>query len=193
MLNRLAFGARPGDMEALRAMGVDAWIDRQLAPKRSADVATERFMARFSVLGKTGEQSATYHPPSAAALAQRRRRRGGPVTAEDSARLRAQGRQSYAFRASSRRAAWRVARAVLSERQRNEVMIDFRENHFHVFAGKDRTRYFLPEHGAQTIRPHALGFFRALFGAVAKSPAMLYYLDNWQSVADSGRGAAAYG
>ena len=107
MLNRLAFGARPGDMEALRAMGVDAWIDRQLAPQRSADVATERLMPRFSVLGKTGEQSATYHPLSAAALAQRRRR-GGPVTAEDSARLRGQGRQSYAFRASSRRAAWRV-------------------------------------------------------------------------------------
>ena len=66
-------------------------------------------------------------------------------------------------------------------------MIDFWENHFNVFAGKDRTRYFLPEYDAQTIRPHALGTFRALLGAVAKSPAMLYYLDNWQSVADSGR------
>ena len=75
----------------------------------------------------------------------------------------------------------------MSERRRNEGMIDFRENHFHVFAGKDRTRYFLPEYDAQTIRPHALGSFRALFGAVAKSPAMLYYVDNWQSVADSGR------
>ena len=107
VLNRLAFGARPGDMEALRAMGVDAWIDRQLAPERIADAATERFMARCSVLGKTGEQSLTYYPPSAAVLAQRQRR-GGPVTAEDSARLRAQGRQSSAFRASSRRAAWRV-------------------------------------------------------------------------------------
>ena len=107
MLNRLAFGARPGDMEALRAKGVDAWIDRQLAPERSADVATERFMARCSVLGKTGEQLVAYYPPSAAAQAQRQRR-GGPVTAEDPARLRAQGRQSYAFRASSRRDAWRV-------------------------------------------------------------------------------------
>ena len=80
----------------------------------------------------------------------------------------------------------------MSERRRNEGIIDFRENHFHVFAGKDRTRYFLPEHDAQTIRPHALGSFRALSGAVAKSPAMLYYFLNWQSVADSGRGAAAY-
>ena len=184
VLNRLAFGARPGDMEAVRAMGVDAWVDRQLAPERIADVATERFMARFSVLGKTGEQLLTDYPPPAAALEQLQRR-GGTVTAGDSARLRAQGRQSSAFLGEL--ASSRVARAVMSERQLNEVMIDFWENHFNVFAGKDRTRYYLPEYDAQTIRPHALGSFRALLGAVAKSPAMLYYLDNWQSVADSGR------
>ena len=76
---------------------------------------------------------------------------------------------------------------MISERQLNEVMVDFWENHFNVFAGKDRTRYFLPEYDAQTIRPHAMGKFRDLLGAVAKSPAMLYYLDNWQSVADSGQ------
>ena len=184
VLNRLAFGARPGDMEAVRAMGVDAWVDRQLAPERIADVATELFMARFSVLGKTGEQLLTDYPPPAAALAQLQRR-GGTVTAGDSARLRAQGRQSSAFLGEL--ASSRVARAVMSERQLNEVMIDFWQNHFNVFAGKDRTRYYLPEYDAQTIRPHALGSFRALLGAVAKSPAMLYYLDNWQSVADSGR------
>jgi uncharacterized protein (DUF1800 family) len=112
-------------------------------------------------------------------------RRGGTMTAADSATLREQGRQSYAFLGEL--ASSRVARAVISERQLNEVMVDFWENHFNVFAGKDRTRYFLPEYDAQTIRPHALGTFRELLGAVAKSPAMLYYLDNWQSVADSGR------
>ena len=66
-------------------------------------------------------------------------------------------------------------------------MVDFWENHFNLFAGKDRTRYFLPEFEADVIRPNALGNFRTLLGAVAKSPAMLTYLDNWQSVADSGR------
>ena len=184
VLNRLAFGARPGDVEAVRAMGVDAWIDRQLAPERISDANAEQFMARFATLGKTGEQLLADYPPPAAALA-RLQRRGGTVTAEDSATLRAQGRQSYAFLGEL--ASSRVARAVVSERQLNEVMIDFWENHFNVFAGKDRTRYFLPDYDAQTIRPHALGTFRALLGAVAKSPAMLYYLDNWQSVADSGR------
>ena len=162
VLNRLAFGARPRDVEAVRAMGVDAWIDRQLYPERIPDTATEQFVARFTSLGKTGEQLLA-----------------------DSATLRGQGRPSYAFLGEL--ASSRVARAVMSERQLNEVLVDFWENHFNVFAGKDRTRYFLPEYDAQTIRPHALGTFRELLGAVAKSPAMLYYLDNWQSVADSGR------
>ncbi len=184
VLNRLAFGARPGDVDAVRAMGVDAWIDRQLSPDRIPDTAAEQVVARFPSLGKTGEQLLADAPPAAAVLAQRQRR-GGSMTAADSAALRAQGRQSYAFLGEL--ASSRVARAVISERQLNEVMVDFWENHFNVFAGKDRTRYFLPEYDAQTIRPHALGTFRELLGAVAKSPAMLYYLDNWQSVADSGR------
>jgi hypothetical protein len=63
-------------------------------------------------------------------------------------------------------------------------MVDFWANHFNVFAGKDRVRYYLPEYEA-TLRTHALGSFRELLGAVAKSPAMLQYLDQWQSVADS--------
>jgi len=184
VLNRLAFGARPGDVEAVRAMGVDAWIDRQLYPERIPDAASEQFVARFATLGKTGEQLLADAPPPAVVAAQLQRG-GGTMTAADSAKLREQGRQSYAFLGEL--ASSRVARAVISERQLNEVMVDFWENHFNVFAGKDRTRYFLPEYDAQTIRPHALGTFRELLGAVAKSPAMLYYLDNWQSVADSGR------
>ncbi len=184
VLNRLAFGARPGDVEAVRAMGVDAWIDRQLYPERIADAATEQFVSRFTSLSKTGEQLLADAPPPAALQAQLQRR-GGTMSAADSAALKKQGRESYAF--VGELASSHVARAVMSERQLNEVMVDFWENHFNVFAGKDRTRYFLPEFDAQTIRPHALGTFRELLGAVAKSPAMLYYLDNWQSVADSGR------
>lgn len=184
VLNRLAFGARPGDVEAVRAMGVDAWMARQLHPERIADGATQPFLAQFRTLGKTGPELLADYPPPAVALAQLARR-GADATAEDSAKVRAQGRQSYLFLGEL--ASSRVARAVMSERQLEEVLVDFWENHFSVFAGKDRTRYFLSEYDAQTIRPHAMGKFRDLLGAVAKSPAMLYYLDNWQSVADSGR------
>lgn len=185
VLNRLAFGPRPGDAAAVRALGVDAWIARQLEPQRITDDATDRFVAQFATLGKSGEELIAQYPPPGAQLAQLARQRNGQITAADSMKLREQGRQSYAFLGEI--ASSRVARAVMSERQLNEVMVDFWENHFNVFAGKDRTRYFLPEYDAQAIRPHALGNFRELLGAVAKSPAMLYYLDNWQSVADSGR------
>ncbi len=185
VLNRLAFGPRPGDAVAVRTLGVDAWIAQQLDPARIDDQATDRFVAQFATLNKSGEALLQQYPPPGVQLAQLARRNGGQISAEDSLKLREQGRQSYAFLGEI--ASSRVARAVMSERQLNEVMVDFWENHFNVFAGKDRTRYFLPEYDAQAIRPHVLGNFRELLGAVAKSPAMLYYLDNWQSVADSGR------
>jgi uncharacterized protein (DUF1800 family) len=79
----------------------------------------------------------------------------------------------------------KLARAVGSERQLQEVMADFWENHFTVFAGKGLTRLFIPAYDRDVIRPLALGKFRDLLGAVAKSPAMLFYLDQWQSAADS--------
>jgi len=183
-LNRLAFGARPGDIAAVRAMGVDSWIARQLEPSRIEDAATTAALASFKTLGMTGEQLMNEYPPPGAALA-RLRAQGGKVSAADSMKLAAQTRQSYQFLGEIATA--RVLRAVASERQLDEVMVDFWENHFNIFAGKDRTRYFLQEYDAHTIRPNALGKFRVLLGAVAKSPAMLYYLDNWQSVADSGR------
>jgi len=79
----------------------------------------------------------------------------------------------------------KLARAVGSEQQLQEVMTDFWENHFSVFAGKGVTRLFIPAYDRDVIRPHALGKFRDLLGAVAKSPAMLFYLDQWQSTVDS--------
>jgi len=75
----------------------------------------------------------------------------------------------------------KVLRAVYSERQLYELMVDFWENHFSIFANKDDDRYLLTSFDRETIRPFALGRFRDLLGATAHSPAMLYYLDNWRS------------
>ncbi|WP_053334001.1 DUF1800 domain-containing protein [Gemmatimonas phototrophica] len=184
VLHRLAFGPRPGDVEAVRRFGVDAWIEQQLHPERLPDSVTTALMGRYQTVSMTAEQLLAEYPPANVALAALARRGNGVVSAEDSARLRQQARRSTQFLGEL--ASSRVARAVVSERQLEEVLVDFWENHFNVFAGKDRTRYFLTDYD-RTIRQHALGNFRALLGAVAKSPAMLYYLDNWQSVADSGR------
>ena len=75
----------------------------------------------------------------------------------------------------------KMDRAVYSEKQLYEQMVDFWFNHFNVFAGKGEDRWLLTSYERDTIRPHAMGKFRDLLEATAKSPAMLFYLDNWQS------------
>src|SRR6266545_4800468 len=61
-------------------------------------------------------------------------------------------------------------------------MADFWTNHFNVFFGKGADRFLTPDYIEHTIRPHTLGKFEDLLVATAKSPAMLFYLDNWLSV-----------
>src|SRR5208283_2075074 len=76
----------------------------------------------------------------------------------------------------------KLLRAIYSERQLDEVMTDFWFNHFNVFLNKGEDRYLLTSYERDAIRPHVLGKFEDLLVATAKSPAMLFYLDNWLSV-----------
>jgi uncharacterized protein (DUF1800 family) len=75
----------------------------------------------------------------------------------------------------------KMIRAVYSERQLQQVMDDFWFNHFNVFAGKGEDRYYLTSYERDVIQPHALGRFKDLLTDTAKSPAMLFYLDNFLS------------
>ncbi|MBI2819774.1 MAG: DUF1800 domain-containing protein [Acidobacteria bacterium] len=75
----------------------------------------------------------------------------------------------------------KLTRAIYSERQLQELLTDFWFNHFNVFAGKGADRWLLTSYERDTIRPHVLGKFQDLLIATAKSPAMQFYLDNWQS------------
>jgi uncharacterized protein (DUF1800 family) len=206
-LNRLGFGARPGDAERVRAMGVDQWIELQLSPHRIDDRATEQFVARFPVLTKSPSELLAEYPQPQQLIREKRQemaQRGEVIAPRDSAggklagldltfadsmRIREAGRQSRQLLTALQTA--KVARAVMSDRQLEEVMVDFWENHFTVFAGKGPERYFLAQYERESIRPHALGKFRDLLGAVAKSPAMLYYLDNWECSVEADRPALA--
>ena len=76
----------------------------------------------------------------------------------------------------------KLLRDIYSERQLDEVMTDFWYNHFNVFVGKGPDHYMITAYERDVIRPHALGKFKDLLIATAKSPAMLFYLDNWQSI-----------
>jgi len=146
VLDRLAFGATPGEIAQIRQSGLDRYIDEQLHPEQLGD---ERLEARLAEL-------ATRTVPSQ--VADRNR-------------------------ALNELTQVRLLREVLSDRQLNEVLVDFWFNHFNVFAGKGKVREYLAEYETDVIRPHVLGRFRELLGAVAHSPAMLFYLDNWQSAA----------
>ncbi|MEP7064565.1 MAG: DUF1800 domain-containing protein [Gemmatimonadota bacterium] len=205
-LNRLGFGARPGDIDRVRSMGVDRWIALQLSPQEIDNAATEQFVARFPVLAQSSSELLTEYPLPRQLIREKRRgmARPGEAVARDSAvgklagldptsadsmRTKAAGRLSRQLLTALQTA--KVARAVVSDRQLEEVMVDFWENHFTVFAGKGPERYFLGEYERVGIRPHALGKFRDLLGAVAKSPAMLFYLDNWESTVEADRPALA--
>jgi uncharacterized protein (DUF1800 family) len=167
VLDRLAFGARPGDVEAVRRMGVAAWIDAQLHPERLDDRAAESRLAALAVPAMTPRALMDAYP-----LPQVATRQGMALRPDQT---------PQAMIGELQRA--RVLRAVYSERQLLEVMVDFWLNHFSVFAGKGTLRYYLPDYERAAIRPHALGRFRDLLGAVAHHPAMLYYLDAWLSTA----------
>ena len=75
----------------------------------------------------------------------------------------------------------KVTRAIYSERQLQQIMDDFWFNHFNVFAGKGEDRYYLTSYERDVIQPRTLGKFKDLVTATAKSPAMLFYLDNFLS------------
>jgi uncharacterized protein (DUF1800 family) len=193
VLNRLTFGARPGDAARVRAMGIEAWIDQQLSPERIDDSKTDALVTRYAVLGtSTGDMVRDFN------MVQQLQRQVKAADAGDTTMNKGAARRDILAGNPQLAAAMRqsqqlvgqiqsaqLARAVTTERQLDEVMVDFWENHFSVFAGKGQTRLFLASYDRDVIRPRALGKFRDLLGAVAKSPAMLFFLDNWQSAADS--------
>jgi uncharacterized protein (DUF1800 family) len=194
VLNRIGYGPTPGDVERVRRIGLARYIDQQLAPEKLADAAMVSRLAGFRTLQQATRQIAEdYFLP---VLMERRHARQSqdrpaartPDQASDRA-PRTPGERAALMQERevlAELAAQKVLRAAYSERQLEAVMVDFWFNHFNVFAGKGPTRIYLTEYERDTIRPHVFGRFRQLLGATAESPAMLFYLDNWQSSAPEG-------
>lgn len=189
-LSRLTFGPKPDDVLRVRVIGLDKWIDQQLHPERIEDSAIDAFVARYPTINRDQNGLLGQYAQEQRERRQTRRDTTDQMSGADSAAMRREMRQ----RGNSRREvitelqSSRVARAVASERQLQEVMTDFWHNHFSIFAQKGPPEpYYLVDFDRNVVRPRALGKFRDLLGAVAQSPAMLFYLDNARSVADSGR------
>jgi uncharacterized protein (DUF1800 family) len=245
VLNRLGFGARPGDVERVKAMGIDNYIMQQLFPERIDDSVSEAKLQNLETLRMSTADLYEKYPqpgqllkqlqkrgdlPADLAAARDKRVKGGAnaapnanaaktgesmtgemqgpeaAKANDPAKNNAQANnvaanpmdspeyrkavRDYFMENNLRPAQFltgelqmsRILRATYSERQLQEVMVDFWTNHFNVFAGKGADRWLLTAYDRDTIRPHTLGKFYDLLLADAESPAMLFYLDNFQSV-----------
>lgn len=246
VLNRLGFGARPGDVARVKAIGLDNYINQQLNPQKISDSVADAKIKDLSTLNMTTAQLYEKFPqpgqlirqmerrgelPAQLAAARDNRVKAGaePLPSQapageamempantveakkdadtpndnsnprDNQKYRQALREYYQEhglqrpqRISAELQASRILRAVYSERQLQEVMVDFWTNHFNVFAGKGADRWLLTAYDRDTIRPNTMGKFSDLLLATAQSPAMLFYLDNFQSVspnAQSGPGA----
>ena len=172
VLDCLSFGPRPGDVETVAKLGADAYIEQQLHPDAIPEpqALTDR-LAQLETLNlmplQLFEQTSLPKLPN-----------GQKPTPEE--------RKAYREKAHhvlEQATEARLLRATDSPRQLQEAMVDFWYNHFNVFSGKGPDAFLAGAYEQEAIRPHALGRFRALLEATAHHPAMLYYLDNWQSTA----------
>ena len=192
-LNRLGYGPRPGDVDAVRAMGLERWIDRQLHPERLDDGALRARLAAYRTLDlSAGELMEGYEVPREVKREiQKKRAEMDGASEEEMARTRRelmkelggsmQGMKGRPRQVVEELQAAKVVRAVYSQRQLDEVLVDFWMNHFNVFAGKGPEKFLVGAYERDVIRPHAWGRFEDLLKATAQSPAMLFYLDNWLS------------
>jgi len=170
VLNRLAYGPRPGELAAVEKIGVKRYIDDQLHPERISlpDDLQQRLNDLNTYQLTAAQLYRQYGPPSFP-----------PNTVSAEEKNAARQRAGKEITPQSHLA--RLWLATENPRQLQEVMTEFWFNHFNVFEGKEWDRYWTADYEKNVIRPNALGNFRQLLGAVAHHPAMLYYLDNWLS------------
>jgi uncharacterized protein (DUF1800 family) len=172
VINRLTFGARPGDYARVTAVGVKAFIEEQLAPGKIEDGMCERVIRHecgsladpesvlFPRKGNAGDPLHQLFP----ALKDGGARVGDLYEFKDKVLLEDLTRGT-------------LLRAVLSERQLFEVMVQFWSDHFNIDPSKAEAKWLKTADDRDVIRAHALGNFRELLRASAVSPAMLWYLD----------------
>lgn len=273
-LNRLTFGPRPGDLEAVQAMGLDRWIDEQLHPRSIPEnPVLEAKLVPFDTLGMNTAELVRHYPTPQMVRAMVDGRQQFPsdpdsryllekliarVKRQDAADKSGRAGNPDLLNAASIPENWqldedqkqilrngkppeqaallesmpsaeqydvldslpnnvrqrlyaaaqpdlrrriqifngpvqvvnqdlidgKLMRAIYSSRQIEEVLTDFWFNHFNVFLDKGADRYMVTSYERDVIRPRVLGHFKDLLVATAESPAMLFFLDNWQSRAN---------
>jgi uncharacterized protein (DUF1800 family) len=190
VLNRLGFGARPGDVERVRKLGIREYIEQQLRPESIRDSLVENRVAPFTSLKLSPEEVFEQYPDPqqlARELGMRPNQQQGNQPNPEATRAQTQQYvRQYMMNNMLQRpqqllqelVANKIVRGVYSERQLQEVMADFWFNHFNVYWDKGADRWLTTDFEVNAIRPHTLGKFKDLLLATAQNPAMLFYLDN---------------
>jgi uncharacterized protein (DUF1800 family) len=190
LLSRATWGLRAGDVEAvLAAGGRTSWLERQLQPHAIADAVLSPRLDAFATTRMSMSDLYRDFSPNPQQLAEQQRMQALRDSLGDAAVLQAMTSEMRAERQARNPArllnelvAAKIQRSVYSERQLEEVMTDFWFNHFNVFFNKGQVRYLIGDYERNAIRPHVFGRFEDMLRATAQHPAMLFYLDNWQSV-----------
>ncbi len=207
LLDRITFGARPGDVERVMKMGWEKFLDEQLHPERIADQTVEQKLKNIESIHLSNSELARYYPPPQV-IQQALKAKGMELPAfngganQPSEMTPEARREEIAKRRELQKTLKelgykqpqlvavelqqaKILRAVYSEKQLQEVMADFWFNHFNVFLQKGADRVLTTSYERDVIRPNAFGKFEDLLKATAESPAMLFYLDNWMSASQN--------
>jgi uncharacterized protein (DUF1800 family) len=212
VLNRITFGPRPGDVEAVEKMGLRPYIEQQLHPETIDDSAVDQEVGQFELLQMSGPELTRLFLEDTKRFVQKQKELaaangqapGGQVPAGQAPAMtpgqttdvvsyppmQAPGGRPGMANMMDEAGKWRsvaaigqleqakLVRAVESQRQLQEVLVDFWSNHFNIDVKKGPCRVLAIGEDRDVIRPHIWGRFRDLLEATAKSPAMLHYLDN---------------
>jgi uncharacterized protein (DUF1800 family) len=188
VLNRLAFGPRPGDVERVRAIGPERYVQEQLhAESIPIPPALVEHVSGYRTLHMT--PVALFNEFQRPLMQTRKEVKaagaGDKDTVKDATRD-ARIKQRIVMREAVEA---RLLRSLEGPRQLQEVMTAFWFNHFNIFAGKGFDNIWTGAFEETAIRPHTMGKFRTLLGATTHHPAMLFYLDNWQNTAPGSAGS----
>jgi uncharacterized protein (DUF1800 family) len=189
LLSRFTYGAAPGQVDVVARMGLENWFAEQLASQLPDD-SLEQVLSRYDALELSNEEVAETYPRNGQVI--RMAVRDGVVDKDSVKTDRATYRaviQNYMQQRGLKREqelfrqffCQKILRAAYSQNQLQEVMTDFWFNHFNVSITKNDCAEFVPAYERDVIRPNALGRFNELLLKTAKSPAMLFYLDNFIS------------
>jgi uncharacterized protein (DUF1800 family) len=189
LLNRFTYGATPGQVDAVVKMGLENWFKQQLQANMPDD-SLNQLLDKLDAVKLTNEQVVNEYPKGGQVL--RMAIKDGLIN-KDSAKVdqKAYRNQIQAYLQQKgmkpERELFRqfivqkILRSTYTNNQLQEVMTDFWFNHFNVSITKNDCSQFIPAYERDVIRPNALGKFNEILLATAKSPAMLYYLDNFSS------------